>query len=1287
MNVADCVTTRFDPMNRDALCVTGAGGIYFLFVKDKLNAQRLGCTRGKHVELPMELRRRPATVVPGIFGEESIASLEAPSFQDMPAAGDSQADGPTTEFGYDDIPDSGSDDQDNAGIPRDAAAVAQLVTVPSVNPRDRWTAHVWTASHQVYAANEAGEVVQFDARGEVLHTWVPAGGIMVTSLVLSCEMLVMGCEDGIIRYGSLSENLEITRLTQLAPTSQLGLLAIPAKGKSAPQSLAEGSNPLPIVAMAPSPGYHRLFVGTAGGTLHSLKLELDEEDQQVEAAELQDEEELPITYAPGDVEYHSGAVIGAVVLAGVQPSAESVGLLAVSASIASDGTLKFWDNHNHRLLCQRAFPPVVQAGLQEGSSSAISAVGSTLGDAAQAAQSSAPDQANDPAVLPSGNVLLTSLAAHPRLPLVLVGAADGTIRVVTFAPMDDLRAHMEHNGVDVGDLKLGQEWCAPCLHVDRLHGSAVTGLSFCADPTLPLACTVARQTSEIFFLDTRCAISTLRASSKAMFDGHAGPRDSEGCAGFAVVGVARLQTAEGAIGLINGVTWRTEPSAEPHSMPQTELLLALQTGDVATLPAPELPAGDNPVRSPLDLANPIDLTADLRVRKRLIVVPSAIGLISGGAHASPTVCVVSPMSKQLMMFPANWAICDTNSGTAANAVSQLRPTDPAHVFEGHTKGILSICACTLQNGDTVLGTGGSDGTMGVWQVSTSADLLASQLTRPHASAVASLSLSSDGTSLVSAGLDGVVTFLSLQGDEFIQLSGQASQPEMDMLRALMVRAAAAVYQEHEHWADVAAGVGLEEARLRGEIHSVVSGSSIAPFLTRVQTHADRLAEADNERAKDAIRKELHALQSRLQTLLDANEQAPELEQLERVEFAVDEEGQRRIEQEYREKADALAAEVEVENKRNDTIAARFKKELWDSMDAPHAVVHAIKEPASVANFAIAKLKPKDITMLNQVCRLRQLEQRELAESKEAEPAVPSDDLQTTGPAGPQWAGLLDEVPHDTDWILNCGLLPPTLNPVQQAEELAERKAAAGKPKAAQKAGEGGEEADEAEEDAEDEDADGDEEDDTDRVAAWEGEGILKLLYHPLATRTANQRRTQIVLLGALVRSMQKHFNELFVELQRSKEEEKDKIESRNQRIEAILKELKRAEPVEHVPLFDDERPEHVLEVTDEDIGFEKYVTEAERKQIAEEAERKRLAAAANKDDAPERALDDMMGGTLEAKNEINLLELELQREPWMDELTRAEMTEEQIAELEAFEEKVKHIKYVVIVSSCHTRVV
>ena len=110
----------------------------------------------------------------------------------------------------------------------------------------------------------------------------------------------------------------------------------------------------------------------------------------------------------------------------------------------------------------------------------------------------------------------------------------------------------------------------------------------------------------------------------------------------------------------------------------------------------------------------------------------------------------------------------------------------------------------------------------------------------------------------------------------------------------------------------------------------------------------------------------------------------------------------------------------------------------------------------------------------------------------------------------------------------------------------------------------------------------------------------------------------------------------------------DEIRNKNGRIQEILNELKVQEEYFEPTWNDSEFPQRVVEVKDDEIPVDKYVSEAERKKMAEEEEERLKAASMNQgDNAPERALMEMMGGTLEQEQGLNALEQELVREEWM----------------------------------------
>jgi hypothetical protein len=84
----------------------------------------------------------------------------------------------------------------------------------------------------------------------------------------------------------------------------------------------------------------------------------------------------------------------------------------------------------------------------------------------------------------------------------------------------------------------------------------------------------------------------------------------------------------------------------------------------------------------------------------------------------------------------------------------------------------------------------------------------------------------------------------------------------------------------------------------------------------------------------------------------------------------------------------------------------------------------------------------------------------------------------------------------------------------------------------------------------------DEKESEDQDSTFDTSRVVELLYHPLAVRTPNQRRTQITLVQILAREVQRKFNERVASLAQHKLDEIDRIESKNARIREIIGELK-----------------------------------------------------------------------------------------------------------------------------------
>ena len=226
----------------------------------------------------------------------------------------------------------------------------------------------------------------------------------------------------------------------------------------------------------------------------------------------------------------------------------------------------------------------------------------------------------------------------------------------------------------------------------------------------------------------------------------------------------------------------------------------------------------------------------------------------------------------------------------------------------------------------------------------------------------------------------------------------------------------------------------------------------------------------------------------------------------------------------------------------------------------------------------------------------------------------------------------------------------------------------GKGKDKKKGGGEGEGEGEEEDGGDDDEADGEDQDGKQQ----EEETMFELLYRPISLKSAVQKRRQIFLLQHLIRETMLAFNVRFGDMFALKEEEMERIKGKNARIAEILEELSTSEDFFQPDWRDSELPERVITVRDEEMPIERYVSEAEKERLAREEEERLAREAANQgDNLGERALNDMMNGTLEVQAETGLQAADLVREDWMDEVAFEDMSEEQRKELEAFESKQK----------------
>ncbi|KAJ3194324.1 Cilia- and flagella-associated protein 43 [Irineochytrium annulatum] len=183
----------------------------------------------------------------------------------------------------------------------------------------------------------------------------------------------------------------------------------------------------------------------------------------------------------------------------------------------------------------------------------------------------------------------------------------------------------------------------------------------------------------------------------------------------------------------------------------------------------------------------------------------------------------------------------------------------------------------------------------------------------------------------------------------------------------------------------------------------------------------------------------------------------------------------------------------------------------------------------------------------------------------------------------------------------------------------------------------------------------------------------QMLYDAFELTTNERRRIQMVLLTEVNQDIKTEFNARFREFVKMKKDEIIKIEDKNERILAIMAELQIQEAVFHPTLDNDEVPERIIEVHDDEVKVEKYITPEERRRLDElkkvEEERLRLQ---QEDNSRERALMIMMGGKLDDRSDETEKE-ELVRPDWMNK-PKDDLSEEERKQIKEFEKKVAVFK-------------
>ena len=441
----------------------------------------------------------------------------------------------------------------------------------------------------------------------------------------------------------------------------------------------------------------------------------------------------------------------------------------------------------------------------------------------------------------------------------------------------------------------------------------------------------------------------------------------------------------------------------------------------------------------------------------------------------------------------------------------------------------------------------------------------------------------------------------------------------------------------------------------------VGGSSPDASLGSVPAASAAALPPEVASARAAAAAKIADLKKRLEDAIARNDAAEESTRVPREELLVDDSFRARLVAEGERRVEAARASQRLANLRSDFAASKIVAECWDTMETGGVAVVAANTPGlAVHRYPLAK-RDRDDVLGERVAFLRRVEMAEhayLAErAKEAAGGDSAAEAASSGSAA-------------SDDVFDLRVDAPAEAPAKDKKATAKgggagaSKEPSKKPTQGAAGGSGGKKDDANAEAAE-----------KASTSVSDPDSFEAALYDPSRLYPPRRKTTQISLLKSAMREVKRAFNVAFAGMQSDKQKFSDKIGELNSRISDIRAELKGHTeddaPLFRVPEDSSETETFALDVKDEEIEAEKWLSPEERAKIEaeEEAERRRLAAkGANPPE--ERALKDMMGGVLAASEEGGVPD-ELPKPEWMVEIPREEWNDEQKKQGREFENKAK----------------
>ncbi|GFR52048.1 hypothetical protein Agub_g14567 [Astrephomene gubernaculifera] len=357
-----------------------------------------------------------------------------------------------------------------------------------------------------------------------------------------------------------------------------------------------------------------------------------------------------------------------------------------------------------------------------------------------------------------------------------------------------------------------------------------------------------------------------------------------------------------------------------------------------------------------------------------------------------------------------------------------------------------------------------------------------------------------------------------------------------------------------------------------------------------------------ESRRAAMAGRLASLRGRIAELLKANEAAPELERLDRSDLIVDLGLVERLKRDMEGRVAAVQAAVRRDNLRTDLLTERVRRMVWDSMATKGAVISALRAPTQVHNFPLTQPGSHE-RVLRQVALLRRVEM-----SEHAVLGVVPYNFMFRG------TGLEGFGDNDDGYEGNPATGDGSMGQTAAAAAAAAAVAAAAAAAAAAANNSGG-----------------------------SGTDPDTLMYSDFDLHCSTRKAMQMHLIKQKIRDLKAAFNVDFNRVAAQKRADCDRIADLNARLDDTLKDLRKLGAAPPPGLLEeryqlgvqdtrDNIQAAVLTVRDEEVAAERYVSPEERaRQDAARRAEEEAARRSARDNAGERALRQMMGGTLAPK--------------------------------------------------------